>query len=150
MVGHIAASLVATVLIAIAWLHVHWGVGGVWPARNAEVLLEAVVGERATGRARRSMPGVAACFAVAALLLVAGMLPLLARDLLPVRLPASVTAAALWIAAGVLLLRGVGGFFERRLRPGIVGLPYDRLNRVFYSPLCLVLATLLGASMLLP
>lgn len=150
MIGHIAALLVFTVLVAIALLHIHWGVGGIWPAPSGEALLETVVGERSRGPRKRSMPGVAACFIVAALLLVAGALPLMVRDLLPVVVPASLASFGLWMATGVLALRGLGGFFERRLRPGIVGLRYDRLNRVFYSPLCLVLATLLIASTLLP
>jgi hypothetical protein len=46
----------------------------------------------------------------------------------------------------VLVLRGLEGFVDVRLRPATVGSPFARLNVLIYSPLCLVLALLLGVA----
>ncbi len=129
------ALIASTILLFLAGLHIYWGRGGYWPAKSESGLLATVVGTSPTGR----MPGAMACFAVTAFLAFAAAIPLAAQGLFP--LPGA--HIALYTLAGVFALRGVGGYFDRFLRPETVGLPYDRLNRVVYSPLCLVLAALL-------
>lgn len=143
-----AAILAGASLVTIAGLHVYWGLGGHWPGTDEPSLTATVVGPTPDGR----MPGLGACSVVAALLLAAAALLALARGWVSVDAgqPPWIATAGTLGAAAVLLARGVGGLFERRLRPAIVGLPYDRLNRRVYSPLCLVLAGALFASALLP
>ena len=142
--GTLAALVAALLLALLAALHVYWGFGGRWPGSDERSLAETVVGVTPDGR----MPGPGACFVVALLLAMAAALPLIVRSPLPLPLPLWMPRIALCVAAGVLTFRGLGGYLDRRLRPGIVGLPYDRLNRRVYSPLCLALAGLLAASLL--
>ena len=144
--GTLAALVAALVLALLAALHIYWGFGGRWPGSDERSLAETVVGVTPDGR----MPGPGACLVVALLLAVAAALPLIVRSPLPLPLPLPLwmPRIALWVATGVLAFRGLGGYLDRRLRPGIVGLPYDRLNRRLYSPLCLALAGLLAASLL--
>ena len=146
MIGHAAAVLASGCLAALAALHVYWGVGGVWPARDERGLVALVVGVTPTGR----MPGLGACIVVTALLGFTAIVPLVARGLISAPWPDALTTLALWGAAFVLLARGLLGYLDRRLRPGIVGLPYDRWNRALYSPLCVALAGCLAASATLP
>jgi hypothetical protein len=44
------------------------------------------------------------------------------------------------IGAAVLLIRGLQGFVDTRMRPDTAGGPFARLNVWVYSPLCLVLS----------
>ncbi len=140
--GHYTAIAFSTVVMVIAGVHVYWACGGLWPGKNERDLAETVVGPTPGGR----MPGAAPCIAVATALFVAALLPWFARSVLPAPIPHWWVDLATWSTASVFTLRGIGGFFERQLRPRIVGLAYDRLNRVFYSPLCIALAGLIMAS----
>ncbi len=146
MIGHGLAAVASLLLVVIAIIHVYWGLGGRWPAQDEAGLVATVVGVTPNSK----MPGFAMCMVVVVALGIAAMLPLIARELLAIPLPPDWVTIGLWGATGVLALRGLVGFFDHILRPAIVGLPYERLNRRLYSPLCLVLAGLLSASALLP
>lgn len=88
------------------------------------------------------MPSSLACVVVAVGLLVAVWITLAAQDIVPPMPSSAVNRVAVFALAAVLGVRGVGGFLETRLRPEIQGSPYARLNVRLYSPLCLMLATL--------
>ena len=136
----VGAALVASgTLWALAGLHVYWGRGGHWPAKTEAGLVATVVGVAPNQR----MPGLGACLVVAALLGIAASLPPMLHWIAPF---SSLARIGILSAAAVLGLRGLAGFFDRRLRPAIIGLPYDRLNRRVYSPLCLALAAALAVS----
>jgi hypothetical protein len=75
-------------------------------------------------------------------LLMAAWITLAAQDIVPPIFSGAVNRVAAFALAGVLGLRGAGGFLETRLRPEIQGSPYARLNVQLYSPLCLMLAGL--------
>ncbi|MFC4639402.1 DUF3995 domain-containing protein [Deinococcus hohokamensis] len=125
--------LVGLVLMGLALLHVAWGLGVVWPGRNPQDLAGKVVGSTEVGR----MPLSFACFAVAAGLSGAAvslaLLPHLGDGWPLLRVMGFAVAA-------VFLLRGLLGYILPRLTR--TGLPFDRLNRLIYSPLCLALAGL--------
>lgn len=139
------ALATAAVLLAIAGLHVYWAAGGPWPGRDAASLNALVVGNR-PGAGPVSMPPRLATIGVAIGLGCIALGALAARDLIALPLPGTVRVLT-WVAAGVLALRGVGGFFDARLRPHTVDLPYGRLNRRIYSPLCVALAAGLIATL---
>jgi hypothetical protein len=143
--GMIDAIAIATglVLLAIAGLHVYWAAGGRWPGHDAASLNAKVVG----GRHGASMPRVPLTLVVAAGLAGMALGAVAARGLITVPLSGAVRALT-WVAAGVLTVRGVGGFFEPWLRPHTTALPYGHLNRRIYSPLCLALAAGLLAALL--
>lgn len=120
----------AGVLFALAGLHALWGLGSSWPASDRETLADLVAG-------RRAVPGPVACMTVAGLLAGAGTL-VAGR---PRQLPRARRAGAGCVAA-VLGVRAAFGLSGRtdRLSPGSVSPRFRRLDRRYYSPLCLVLA----------
>ena len=79
------------------------------------------------------MPGPAACFAVAAALAIAALIPILLTRQLGMLALLAAAAAAL-----VFLGRGVAGFTPawRRLTPEE---PFATLDVRYYSPLCLII-----------
>lgn len=135
--------LTCVTLAAVAALHVYWGVGGLWPAKNTPALAALVLGPGA-----RAMPGLLASTGVAAGLLATAALLLAAHGVFPLPVPADLQALATWGAIGVLGLRGLGGFFQAALQPALRGSTYARANARVYSPLCTALAAA-GAAIVL-
>lgn len=133
-----AGGLAAALFAAIAALHGYWALGGLWPGHDQDSLARTVVG----GQPGMQMPGPVATWVVAAVLLVAAATALGAAGLLALPVPHSLVRGAALLGAGVLLLRGLEGFVDTRLRPETVGSRFARLNRRLYSPLCLALAAL--------
>ncbi len=133
------AIITATVLVAVGAIHVYWGGGGVWPAKDTESLVDLVIGMGPD----KPMPGLGLSLLVAGAMLAGGALLLVARGVLP--LDPSVASPAVvrwlvWAMAGVFALRGLGGLVERWIRPEIQGTRYGWASPRIYSPLCLLLA----------
>jgi uncharacterized protein DUF3995 len=127
------AAILTLVLAAIAALHAYWGFGGVWPGRDAADCARRVGGFRGA----RTMPGAAACFAVAAAIAIAGAIPIIILG--PSGMPASALPALAGLAVALIFLaRGIAGFTPawRRYTPEQ---PFARLDVRYYSPLCLVI-----------
>jgi len=118
------------VLLAIAGLHLMWGLGSSFPFEDRERLADAVVGAD-------DVPPRAACFAVAAALL-AGATALAGRFVFPARLRAMVLRAMVVIfgVRGVLGLLGL----THLISPGSTSPTFRQRDRAFYSPLTLALA----------
>ncbi len=132
-----AAIVVAVVCGGLSLLHLSWAAGSRWPGTDDADLFDLVVGAPLSPRASAAgagVPGVAACVVVAVLLAGAGAVVVASVDVLAV------------CVGVVFFARGVGGFFDARLRPATVGTRFERLNRVFYSPLCLALAALVAVA----
>lgn len=141
-----AAVLSSAVLAAIAALHVYWALGGLWPGHDRASLAQTVLGGSPSAR----LPGRALTLLVAAALLCGATLVMLASG--SISIPVTVVSPALaragcWILVGVLLLRGVFGFFGTHLQPSTVGTPFAHWNRVLYSPLCLGLSGLVAVAL---
>jgi hypothetical protein len=127
-------------IAAIAVLHLSWAFGANWPAPKGQPLAVYV-----TPGTRR--PGRAVTLAVALAIAAAAAVVLASRS----RLPAPwdrVAAGAYFVVALVFLGRGVVGYFPALWRRA-EGLPFHRLNRAFYSPLCLVIGAGLAINVLL-
>lgn len=148
-------------MVAAAALHVAWGRGSSFPAPDRAALAEAVVGVRPGAAAARgprgraapgaeaapeaalgvprgdngerppSVPGPAACYAVAALL-AAGAVGLNLRG--PIRRRTGLVV--------VIVLAARGGAGLAGLLPQDASPTFRRWNRRLYSPWCLVLAAL--------
>ena len=127
------------VFLALAALHLYWGLGGFWPGRDADSLRLLVVGTPAG-----PMYGLAACAAVAAALTGAA---------------AVIGAGHMGIASGGLRSMIVCGYIVliavfglRGLAPYVTsifdyarGSSFFELNRTCFSPLCLAIAAALTA-----
>jgi Protein of unknown function (DUF3995) len=125
-----ATHVTALTLIGLAALHVAWGRGSSFPLADRDDLAEAVVGTSI-------VPGPLPCFGVAAALLVAAS----AVQNRP-QWPTGPRGVALTGIAGVFGGRGLLGLAGKTsvVSPGSDGVPFRRLDRRFYAPLCLGLA----------
>jgi hypothetical protein len=138
-------SIVAAVIYGgLALLHIYWGFGGYWPGRSEESLARSIVG----GPPGMRMPSPLVCLGVALVLIGAAWVVLAANDMVESIASLAVCRVLALMGAVILLLRGVGGFFEVRFRPLIRGSPYERLNTILYSPLSVVLSLLTMVSAL--
>jgi hypothetical protein len=124
-------GLTATTLLALAGLHVLWGLGFSFSFRDREQLADSVVGTS-------EVPSFGACLAVATALALAAAL---VTGLFP--LPGRIRTFALRVASSILLTRGIAGAVGRTsvLSPGSESATFKRLDKKIYSPLCLWLAT---------
>lgn len=120
------AALLSAITLALAVLHMLWGIGFWWPIRNEEVLVRAVVGYKGATR----MPGPIPCALVAVALIFAANFPWFP--------PGWLRQSGLWACALVFLGRGVLTYmpFWRALTPQK---PYATLDRTRYGPLSLFL-----------
>lgn len=132
-----SAGLIGAAIVGAAGLvHAVWGAGSTWPADSSDELADLVVG-------KRPMPGPRECAAVAALLGAATIGTTLATvgGQGPI---VGLTRRGSKIAAGVLLVRGVGGLAAEALTVGDLAPEFRRWNRRLYSPLCIALGALIG------
>jgi hypothetical protein len=128
------ALLLSAAVWVIAVLHASWGLGNHWPAGSRERLAKSAVGTPGITR----MPTPAQCFAVAAILSGVASWPLFAVGLLAEAWPRWLTLLAGAGIAAVFLGRGVAGYtsaWRRRFAEE----PFATYDRLYYSPLCLVL-----------
>jgi len=123
-------SATATTLAGIGGVHFAWGLGSSFPFKTRDELADAVIGSA-------TVPPPAACYAVAGALAVASKF-VVGVPLGPVgfRRVAITTVAAALGARGALGLSGLTNLVS----PGSESERFRRLDRRYYSPLCLVLA----------
>jgi hypothetical protein len=130
----------AALIGAIAALHFSWAFGADWPAPKGENMAIYV-----TAGTRR--PGRAVTLAVATAIAAAAFVVAASRAKVPAPWD-MLAAAAYFIVTLVFFGRGVAGYFPALWRRA-EGLPFHRLNRAFYSPLCLVIGAGLAINILL-
>jgi hypothetical protein len=141
-VPYLSAWLAFLLLLGVGLFHVYWGLGGHWPGHDDSSLARYVMG----GPEGSRLPAQPVVLTLGIFLVALGLIPLASAGIIPV--PDTfdgLCSLALHGAAIVFALRGVGGYFEQRIKPSPPGTPYIRLNRWFYSPLSLVIATLMLA-----
>ncbi len=125
----IIGSLTFVPLLMVSVAHFVWSVGATWPIRNETLLAQTVIGTPGVTR----MPNRLLTFAVAVLLLAAGVVALALADH---------TSGGWWLTLlGVLLAvvfigRGVVGYTSG-WRARFPTEPFASLDRRNYSPLCL-------------
>lgn len=130
------AAIAGAIYLALAALHAYWARGGVWPGTDPDSLNRMVVGGPPVMRG----PGPALTWVVTAILIGAATIVLARAGIIALPVPHGWIRAAGLVGASVLVLRGLEGFVDTRLRPDTKDSPFARLNVRLYSPLCLVLA----------
>lgn len=128
LVGIIAAAA----LITIGVLHIVW-LRTSWPWNSPPELNSAVFGS-----SEATPPPAILYWATGAALVAAGVLVLMQAGVLPAVTPDWLRGIAMWALAGILFLRGVGGYFMN----SNASAEFVRLNSYVYSPLCITLAGL--------
>lgn len=131
MIGPLAIAL-AALLLAIAGLHLAWAFGFRWPGTDELSLADKVLGARPGS----PMPS-AALTVFVSLAIAAGAAVIVAEALDGPWRP--LVATAYLMLAGVFLLRGLAGFVPAIWRHA-EGTAFHRLNQLYYSPLCLLIA----------
>ncbi len=125
-----------SLLILIALIHAYWGLGGRWPGTDDTSFVEHVVGRTKDMQPPTSL----SCFGVAAALFIAACLVAAKAGLIsPSPAPHLAIDVAFWGAASVFALRGIAGYIPAAMAYAS-GTPFHRLNRLYYSPLCLLIA----------
>ena len=128
-----ATATAAATMAVLGAIHVAWGAGSSFPARD-----RAALAETASGRPGQP-PGPAACFAVAGLLFSAAALTAgLPRRRSRFRRLGAATVTATFLFRGLL---GVSGRTQA-LFPDADSDRFRGLDRRYYGPLCLAIAAL--------
>jgi hypothetical protein len=122
------------VLTAIAALHAAWGLKIIWPAASEQQLVAMVIG----AKGRRTMPPPLQCFVVAAAVFVQGLIALLAANWIAAPVSRQIVALLALLCALVFVGRGIAGFTPG-WRARFPQQPFARLDREYFSPLCLAL-----------
>jgi hypothetical protein len=131
----LAGGLLTAILAAIAVVHALWGIGSSFPAADRDALALLAIGQR-------QVPPPLACFVVAAGVAAMAALPSVALGWVELPRPlVGLAKVGCWVAAAIFAARGGAGYLPafERLFPLE---PFHTMNRVAYSPLCLLLALL--------
>jgi hypothetical protein len=138
--GRYAPPVAGAVLLALAGLHVAWGLGSTAPFATVEDLSDAVLG-RAPGDG--DFVAAPACFAVAGALATGASLVVDRPGW-----PAAMRRLGLSVLAATLLARGALGVAGRTdlLVPGSASDRFRRHDRRLYGPLCLALGAAAGGA----
>lgn len=128
------AILAAIAAAIIGALHLLWAFGIWWPVREERALARTVAGFKGID----AMPPRAASLAVAIATCGLALLAIVLARIVATSLPDWLVATAGIAASGILLARGAIGFTARwaAITPEQ---PFRRLDRRYYSPLCLAL-----------
>jgi Protein of unknown function (DUF3995) len=120
----------------LARLHAMWGYGGLWPAKSEAELARMVVGAKGITR----MPSRAACFAVAAGLVIIGFWPMWRIGMIVSPFSDGLSLVIGIAIASVFALRGLIAYVPAWRRHASEE-PFATYDRRYYGPLCLGLAT---------
>lgn len=130
----IIALLLFLIFLFLSSIHFYWAFGGKWGSG-------AVIPTKDDSQTAMN-PGIIATLIVAFGLLGFGILPLIISGAIPFQLPNWLEKSALWIIAGIFLIRAIGdfnyvGFFKKRKNTA-----FGKNDTRYYSPLCLVIGLL--------
>lgn len=127
-------GILIAILLALAGLHFYWGLGGRWPGTDDESLRLLVIGTQ-----RGQMPGfipsamVAGALAAAAAVVWARHSPIMTSGL------GWIVTAGYAVLILVFALRGLAPYITPVFEYAR-GAPFFEMNRLYYSPLCLLIA----------
>jgi hypothetical protein len=136
MMVYISALSSSFILFLLSCLHFFWAIGGQWGF--AQALPTNATGERVLN------PSSVDCIVVGIGLLCFGLLVLARRDIVQLPLPTWLKNNVLWCIAGIFFLRAMGDFYYVGFFKSITNTAFASLDTLYYSPLCLMLAVLLG------
>lgn len=121
-------------LFSLSLIHIYWGLGGLWPGKNKQELIDLVFGKG------NQFPSAFSCFFVAVFLILFSILPIVWIYRVPFLIHPQMTNGIRYImyfVAIVFTLRGVIGylpFVTKHWKPIFV-----YYTKRIYNPLCLFL-----------
>jgi hypothetical protein len=128
------ALILAVIFIALAVLHIAWGLGLKWGG-------DSLLPQKPDGTLLFN-PGIAVCFVVALIFVLPALIYLMRVGILVTGIPDWVPYAGVWGVALVLLIRAIGDFRYAGFTKTIKSTSFARKDTRFYTPFCLVLAAL--------
>ncbi|MDR2672434.1 MAG: DUF3995 domain-containing protein [Coriobacteriales bacterium] len=128
------ALVLSAVFIALAVVHIAWGLGYKWGGIN--LLPQDLHGMPLFN------PGAAACFATGLICMFPVAIFLARVGILVPDIPAWVPSVGVWGVAAVLLLRAIGDFRYAGLTKRIRMTEFARRDTRFYTPFCIIVALL--------
>jgi hypothetical protein len=131
---NILAMVLFIVLATIAALHFYWAVGGLWPGKDEASLAKTVIGAKGI----KKMPPQALTLFVSGAILVASLWPLMWRAVIPYALPQLLLWLGMLLLTFVFIGRGIAGYLPFFQRTNCEQ-PFARLDRHYFSPLCLLI-----------
>lgn len=137
-ISPLSVALIA-IFLALAALHLYWGVGGRWPGRDEDSLRLMVAGVK-QGR----MYGFLPCAMVAMALSAAAAIVTARNSAIMDGEFAWVVVAGYSVLIAVFGLRGIAPYVSPVFEYAR-GTPFFALNRLYYAPLCLLIAAALFA-----
>lgn len=132
--GRPLAAVVVAALLAVAVLHGLWTTT-TWPLPSREAYARLVVGVSVA-----DLPSAGMTAGVALLVTLAAVLVAMEGGLVAAVGPRWIRRLGVWIVAGVLGARGLGGLVADIAAPDYAPAGFVRLDLAAYSPLCLLLA----------
>jgi hypothetical protein len=128
------ALVLSVIFIALALLHIAWSLGFKWGGDD-------FLPQKPDGTPLFN-PGIVACFVVALMFVLPALIYLMRVGILDTDIPDWVPYVGVWGVAIVLLIRAIGDFRYAGLTKRINDTSFARKDTRFYTPFCLVLATL--------
>ncbi|RKN80633.1 DUF3995 domain-containing protein [Paenibacillus ginsengarvi] len=135
LVVNALSILAACILFTIGVLHIYWGLGG---KKGLDAAIPRDNGKRAFS------PGAGATFAVAVLVLLAGVLLLLQAGVVRMAISASLVRLGALGCAAVFALRVVGDFRRFGLFKQKSETVFSKMDTWLYVPLCAFLSIVYG------
>ncbi len=129
----IIAWLLFIVLSLVAALHFLWASGSTWPVKDPKDFARTVAGVDSD----KGIPGVGLTALVALLILAAAVLPLWTTHFIALPLPEWCRPTSMWVLFSVFFLRGASTWALPNLPRAE---PFRTLDRLYFAPLCLLLA----------
>jgi hypothetical protein len=130
----LVSILIFVVLGATAIIHIMWGFGMKWPARDDQGLSDMVVGTKGA----TFMPGLLLTLVVAGGIAAAGVFALWGGGVIALPLPTWMRTASLAVLAAIFLLRGIATYLPFGPLADTVE-PFRTLDMRYYAPIILVI-----------
>lgn len=130
--------LLFLILFALAGIHIYWAAGGFWPGDNLDSLMDTIYGYTPEG----GFPALWLTALVIIGLLAAPFLVVYSNRPFQSHALSILMKIGGWGVIAVFTLRGIVGFFMGSIEPQIAGSDFEYLNRMIYSPLCLLIAAM--------
>ncbi len=121
-----------SIFTLLALIHFSWALGSIWGFENA------IPKNEAGNYVINPAPWESAVVGLG--LILFGIFYLTRADVLPLTLPGWLLSVGSWVIPLIFLLRAIGDFKYIGFFKSITSTDFARLDTIFYSPLCLIIA----------
>jgi hypothetical protein len=138
------AVLIALLLTVVSAMHFAWAFGSHWPTQSESELARMVVGTNGITQ----MPPQILTGIVAVLIALAALWPLAWIGAVNLRLPSWIITSGMVVLTLIFLSRGIAGYLPIVTSTSAEE-PFATLNRLYFSPLIIVVGLMFAALLML-